>query len=280
MTPRAVCRRTWRALAPNGIRDGRWARGALAAWFAACLVALPIRAETAGERVVPLPDEVRGVLLPLGADVVREALPAAPITDPSLLRHIESGVWKYRILAGPRRGENETVRVSVEGHGKAGEDVELVFDSGEVQHLEVTYDHEVKKRSQIDAGSNRRVVYRPGLVLEPRMRVGETKRVQTALSTYRGETSDKVEYSGRVDYATTYLGAYRVNTPAGVFDARLLVHEYDMNIGPATAHYRSYGFYADGVGMVAEVSNEKVTALLLYRRSNQSARILVELPGS
>jgi len=229
---------------------------------------------------VPLPAGIAKDLQPLGAGVVGAALPARPITEPSRLRHVEPGVWVYELVQGPRRGQREAVTVSVEGRGEAGEELKLVFGSGEIQHLEVRYDHEVAKRSQLDAGSNRRVVYRPGLVLEPRMRVGETKRVETGLSTYRGADAREVEYDGKVDYATTYIGAYQVTTPAGRFETRLLVHEYQMNIGPAKAHYRSLGFYADGVGMVAEVSHEKVTALLLYRRTDRSARVLVELPGS
>ena len=243
------------------------------------LVAPSLAAEEAP--VVPLPAKLAKELQPLGAGVVGAALAAHPITDPSRLRHVDPGVWVYEVVEGPRDGQREQVTVSKEGRTDEGENVKLVFgSSGEVQHLEVRYDHVVAKRSQLDAGSNRRVVYRPGLVLEPRMQVGETKQVQTDLSTYRGAEVSKVEYDGQVDYSTTYVGAYRVTTPAGKFETRLLVHEYEMNIGPARAHYRSLGFYAEGVGMVAEVSNEKVTALLLYRRSDRSARVLVELPDS
>lgn len=247
--------------------------------FAWGLWASPLSAErVAVAPVILLPAEAVEFLSPLGSDAVGVALPALPITDPGRLRHLEPGVWKYRILQGPRRGGIETVRVEIEDPGESGEAVKLVFDSGEVQHLEVTYDHEVKKLSQLDAGSDRLVVYRPGLVLEPRMAVGESKRVKTALATHRGGGSGKVEYQGQLDYTITYVGAYRVETPAGSFDARLLVHEYEMKIGPAKAHYRSYGFYVDDVGMVAEVSKEKVTALLLYRRRDRAARVLEEMP--
>lgn len=258
---------------------GRTCRLAAVGLFAWGLWASSLSAESvASGPVIPLPAEAHEFLSPLGADAVGAALPAPPITDPGRLRHLEPGVWKYRILQGPRRGGVETVRVELEHPGESGEAVKLVFDSGEVQHLQVTYDHEVKKLSQLDAGSDRLVVYRPGLVLEPRMAVGESKQVKTALATHRGGGSGKVEYSGHLDYTTTYVGAYRVETPAGSFDARLLVHQYEMKIGPAKAHYRSYGFYVDDVGMVAEVSKERVTALLLYRRSDRSARLLEEMP--
>lgn len=245
------------------------------------VVAAHLRAESeVSEAPVPLPAEARDALSPLGAGVVGEALPARPITDPSRLRHLQPGTWKYRILEGARRGEIETLRVEVEGGGASGEALKMIYGSGEVQHLVLTYDHEVEKLSQLDPGSERLIVYRPGLVLEPRMRVGESKRVQTQLSTHRGSASAKVEYRGKLDYTITYVGAYRLTTPAGVYDARLLHHEYEMSIGPATARYRSYGFYAEDVGMVAEVSEEKITALLLYRRSDRSARVLAEPPDS
>ena len=243
------------------------------------VLVVPFRAEcepSAASR--PLPAAARKALAPLGDGVVGEALPAAPITDPSRLRHLQPGVWTYRILEGAGKGGIETLRVEVEGKGASGEAVELVYGSGEVQHLRVTHDHEVEKLSQLDADSARLIVYRPGLVLESRMRVGESKRVETDLTTRREASSDKVEYTGQLDYTITYVGAYRVTAPAGGFDARLLRHEYEMTVGPATAQYWSYGFYSDDVGLVAEVSEEKIRALFVYRRSNRQARVLEKLP--
>jgi hypothetical protein len=51
-----------------------------------------------------------------------------------------------------------------------------------------------------------------------------------------------------------------------------------MKIGPAKAGHNSSGFYADGVENIAEVSEESVSALLIYRRKSSSARLLLSAP--
>jgi hypothetical protein len=51
-----------------------------------------------------------------------------------------------------------------------------------------------------------------------------------------------------------------------------------MKIGPAKAGHHSSGFYADGVENIAEVSEESVSALLIYRRKSSSARLLLSAP--
>lgn len=229
--------------------------------------------------VVALSDELREALSPLGSGVVGEALPAAPIVVPSRLFHLAPGRWEYRIVAGANKGQLQSVRLERVTANDRGATWELVSSNGEVQQLKETTSHEVVKLAQEDADSDRIVVYRPGLVLDPGMKVGEGKTVRSALRTHKRKRPDKVEYDGELDYTTRYLGAYRVETPAGRFDARLLEHEYDMKIGPAKAHHKSYVFYADDVGNVAEVSREKVSALFVYNRSSLTARVMVEAPS-
>jgi hypothetical protein len=228
--------------------------------------------------VVALPAQARAALAPLGEGVVGAALPAPPIEDPARLRHLEPGTWTYRILAGANRGQLQSVRVERVPPDEEGASWRVVDDTGEIQRLKVTREHEVVKLSQRDAQSDRLVVYRPGLVLESGMRVGESKAVSTGLATYKDDPPAKIEYEGQLDYTIRYLGVYQVTTPAGSYVARLLEHEYTMKIGPAKAQHRSYGFYADDVGNIAEVSSESVNALLVYRRSSESARVLLSAP--
>lgn len=230
--------------------------------------------------VVALPQQVRAALEPLGEGTVGEALPAAPIVEPSRLRHLEPGTWRYRVLAGADRGHEQTVRV--ERVAADGPDAawRVVTGGEEIQQLRVTTEHEVVKLSQTDLQSDRIVVYRPGLVLDPGMRVGQSKTVKCGLATHKAKRPGDVEYDGELDYTVGYIGMYRVATPAGHFDARLLEHRYSMEIGPAKASHHSYGFYADGVGNVAEVSEESVKALLVYRRSSSAARVLLSAPAN
>lgn len=55
-------------------------------------------------------------------------------------------------------------------------------------------------------------------------------------------------------------------------------YPHSMKIGPAKAGHHSSGFYADGVENIAEVSEESVSALLIYRRKSSSARLLLSAP--
>ena len=249
---------------------------ALAVLAAALGAALPGRTAAATDAtVVELTQELRAELEPLGKAVVGEALPAAPIREPSRLRHLEPGTWRYRVVAGANRGQEQTVRVERAG---AGANWRVETDGKEIQQLEVTTAHEVVKLSQTDEQSDRIVVYRPGLVLDPGMQAGQSKTVKSRLTTHKASRLEEIEYEGELEYTTHYIGAYRVRTPAGEFDARLLEHRYTMKIGPAKASYQSYGFYADDVGNIAEVSDESVSALLVYRRSSSAARVLLTAP--
>lgn len=242
-----------------------------------CAVATS-RAALAEPAAIPLHADARAALEPLG-DVVEAALPAPPIDDPARLRHLAAGTLTYRIVAGANRGQVQTVRVEPVAGDSDEAAWRVVTDDEEIQQLRVTTDHEVIKLSQTDKQSDRIVTYRPGLVLEPGMRAGESKTASVELVTRKAGRPGKIEYEGSLEYTTRYMGAYRVKTPAGRFDSRLLQHRYTMKIGPATAHYESYGFYADDVGNVAEVSEESISALLVYRRTSTAARVLLSAPA-
>lgn len=255
----------------------RHACGALAAVLA---LLASVATASANPPTVALPDQARELLALLGKGAVGEALPAAPIDDPAALRHLEAGTWTYQVVAGADRGQQQTVTVEETGADADGDATwRILGGDGEVQKLKVTTEHEILKLSQTDPQSHRIVMYRPGLQLEPGMSVGETKSITTRIATYKQSRPDVLEYDGNLEYGTTYVGAYRVKTPAGSFDARLLEHRYTMKLGPAKAKYHSYGFYADGVGIVAEVSEESVSAVLIYRRSSKSARLLQSAPA-
>jgi hypothetical protein len=228
---------------------------------------------------VALSSETRAALEPLGEGVVGEALPAAPITRPPKLYHLQPGHWEYRIVAGANRGHVEKVQIERVASDDRDATWQIVTNTGDLQQFKVTRQHEVVKLAQEDADSDRLVVYQPGLVLDPGMQVGQSKTVDAKIRSYKRQKREEVEYDGKLTYTTSYLGAYRVTTPAGRFDARLLRHEYDIKIGPAKSHNVSYSFYADGVGNVAEVARDDVSAVLVYRRKTLTARVLLTLPS-
>ena len=232
----------------------------------------------AADSRIPLTPEIRKKVALLGEGVVGDPLPARAIKDPARLYHLRAGTWQYRMTYGTDLGKLQTVTVERVAGSDPGSTWKLEVGHKDIQQLRVTLQHEVEKLSQVDLASERLVVYRPALVLTPGIRPGETKSVKTHVTSYRTDSPDEREYKGLLDYQTTYVGAYRVNTPAGSFDARLLIHRYDMSIGPATVEYESLAFYADEVGKVAEVVSEKVRALFVYRRTSEAAKVLFKVP--
>ena len=228
--------------------------------------------------VIPLPKKIREQVALLGKGALGKALPAPPIDDPAKLRHLATGTWTYRIVSGDKKGQEQRVRVAPVSRSDPAAGWRVKTGDEDIQVLVINADHEILKLSQTDVASDRIIVYRPGLVLDPGMKAGETRTIDRKITTYKVETPKKVEYNGTLHYTTRYVGAYRINTPAGSFDTRLIEHSYEMKIGPAKASNLSWSFYADDVGNVAEVSQGSVKAVVLYRRSSMSARLLVDYP--
>ena len=91
---------------------------------------------------------------------------------------------------------------------------------------------------------------------------------------------DKVAHEGALDVAYDYVGAYRITTPAGSYDAALIRWTYDGKVGPAKVHDTQYRFFADNVGMVASIDKLEVSAFLLYQSHKKFGKLLARPPQS
>jgi hypothetical protein len=76
----------------------------------------------------------------------------------------------------------------------------------------------------------------------------------------------------------SYLGAYKVTTPAGVYDAALIKWAYEGKVGPAKVDDTQYRFFAPKVGMVASVDKLEVSALFLYHSHSKFGKLLAQVP--
>jgi hypothetical protein len=87
-----------------------------------------------------------------------------------------------------------------------------------------------------------------------------------------------VKHEGTLALTYSYLGAYRVNTPAGSYDAALIKWAYDGKIGPASVEDTQYRFFADKIGLVASVDKLDVSAFLLYKKHTKFGKLLTQAP--
>ena len=74
------------------------------------------------------------------------------------------------------------------------------------------------------------------------------------------------------------LGAYRITTPAGSYDAALIRWTYQGKVGPAKIDDTQYRFFAEGVGMVASVDKLDISALLVYQDHSKFGKLLARMP--
>ena len=87
-----------------------------------------------------------------------------------------------------------------------------------------------------------------------------------------------VTHKGTLDVTYSYLGAYKVTTPAGAYDAALIKWAYKGKVGPAKVDDTQYRFFADKVGMVASIDKLDISAFLLYQHHSKFGKLLAQTP--
>jgi hypothetical protein len=83
-----------------------------------------------------------------------------------------------------------------------------------------------------------------------------------------------VTHTGSLTLTVTYLGRYQVTVPAGTYPAALVKWQYNGQVGPATVSDVEYRFFADGVGPIAAIDKQSVSAFLVYNNSTKFGKVL------
>ena len=84
-----------------------------------------------------------------------------------------------------------------------------------------------------------------------------------------------VTHTGSLTLTVTYLGRYQVTVPAGTYPAALIKWQYNGQVGPATVSDVEYRFFADGVGPVAAIDKQSVSAFLVYNKDTKFGKVLI-----
>ena len=106
------------------------------------------------------------------------------------------------------------------------------------------------------------------------MAPGESQTVKVAVSVADIDDPTDEDYDGELDIIYQPLGSYRIEVPAGTFDADLIKWTYAGDIGPADVKTTQYRFIAEGAGMVAMVEFRSVSAVLVYHENTKVGRLL------
>ena len=89
------------------------------------------------------------------------------------------------------------------------------------------------------------------------------------------ESDPRAASSSRADSSRAYVGTYQVTVPAGTFPAVLFRVKCEGRVGPAHTQNTGYNFFAPGVGMVAMILEEDVTAFWLFNIDSTTGKVLM-----
>jgi len=112
------------------------------------------------------------------------------------------------------------------------------------------------------------------------LEAGEDDSRDITVKIYDVHEPSIVTHSGSVTCTWKDLGGWRVKTPAGEYDTRLIRVSYSGSVGPASVEGHKYTFYAPGVGPVAFTDARDISAFLFFSDDTDHAGVLKEAPGA
>ena len=234
----------------------------------------------AEDTAVTLPDADRKILTEqLGADIVGEPLPSKPLDAPDSLFSFVHVPVTYRFTSGRNKGKTQTL-VPTKVKRPGGKIVWRVpLAPSLIGFLKQMPDGDIVMPAVEDTGAEALVVSTPAnLFISKGMKPGETRRfVQQVSVRYLDDINDE-QWSGKLETDFTYVGTYRTKVPAGTFDAVLLRTTVEGKVGPAHTHATSYSLLAPGVGLVAMILQQRVTAFWIYNVNGAGGKVLISAP--
>jgi hypothetical protein len=213
----------------------------------------------------------------LGRGALGEPVAGSPLT-PSFAP-LRDGTWTYRTVGGDDQGRSEQHKVTRLQGDPSGADWRYAVGARSAQLIKQTGDGSLMFVSLEDFDEG--VISRytpPEPALLAGMAPGDSKSFSIGVKVADLSSPQNVKHEGTLDLTYSYLGAYRVNTPAGSYDAALLKWAYQGKIGPASVEDTQYRFFADNVGMVASVDKLDVSAFLLYKKHTKFGKLLAQAP--
>ncbi len=227
--------------------------------------------------VLPLPpQDQQKITAQLGPGVVGIALPSQPISDPSVFFPLQAKSLTYQVMAGPNAGNTQSLGLVKTRRPNGVSAWRFQLSPSLAGFLRQSAEGDIIMPALSDAGEGVVVVTTPPNPFVPKgMRPGETRTYSQQVSVnYLDDPSDQ-KYSGSVTGTYTYVGTYRVIVPAGTFPAVLFRVHCDGKVGPAHTVNTGYNFFAPGVGMVAMILQEDVTAFWIFNIDSTTGKVLM-----
>jgi hypothetical protein len=227
--------------------------------------------------VLPLPaQDQQNITAQLGPNVVGAALPSQPITDPYLYFPLQYRTHQFQVVAGPNAGNVQTLGLWKARRPGGRQAWRFQLTPSLAGFMRENQEGDIIMAALTDSGEGVVVVTTPANPFVPKgMQPGQSRSYTQQVSVnYLDDPSDQ-KYSGTINGTYTYVGTYQVTVPAGSFPAVLFRVDCEGKVGPAHTHNTGYNLFAPGVGMVAMILQEDVTAFWLFNIDSTTGKVLM-----
>lgn len=227
--------------------------------------------------VLPLPpQDQQNITAQLGPGVVGAPLPSQPITDPYLYFPLQYRTHQFQVVAGPHAGTVQTLGLWQARRPGGRKAWRFQLTPTLAGFMREDQQGDIIMAALSDSGEGVVVVTTPANPFVPKgMQPGQSRSYAQQVSVnYLDDPSDQ-RYSGTINGTYTYIGTYQTTVPAGTFPAVLFRVDCEGKVGPAHTHNTGYNLFAPGVGMVAMILEEDVTAFWLFNIDSTTGKVLM-----
>src|SRR5262245_53804596 len=244
--------------------------------IAAALSLVAASIDTQAQSVVlPLPPADEQALTGyLGAGVVGAARPSEPILDALAYFPLQERVFLFQITAGSHAGNIQSLSLK-KSRRPTGAPAWRFALSPTLAGFVNTESGDILMPSVSDSDEGVVVITTPAnpFVLKG-IKPGESRAFSQTVAVNYLDDPYRRDYSGQLTGAYTYVGTYQLTVPAGAFDAILVRLDYQGKIGPAHVKDTSWYFFSRGVGVVAMINHEDISAFWIYNVHSTTGKVL------
>jgi hypothetical protein len=227
--------------------------------------------------VLPLPaDDLRKITAQLGPNVVGAAMPSDTIRDASFFFPLQQQSHIYQVTSGPKAGNLQTLGLATLDRPGRSAAWRFQMSPSLTGFIHQTLQGDLVIPTLSDLNQGVLLITTPANPFVPKgMQPGESRVFSQQVSVnYLDDPTDQ-RFSGSLNSIYTYVGTYQVTVPAGTFNALLLRGQCEGKVGPAHTRNTTYNFFAPGVGVIAMILQEDVSAFWIYNIDSTTGKVLM-----
>jgi len=225
---------------------------------------------------IPLPAaDQQNIAAQLGAGVVGQPVPSAPIDDASVYFPLQEKTLTYQVTSGPNAGKTQMLRVARSRRPNGRPAWRFQFSPQLAAFIHQTSGGDLTIPAVTDSDRGVVVVATPpNPFLLNGMKPGDVRSYSQKVSVNYLDDPTSQDYAGSLDGTYAYVGTYRVTVPAGDFNALLVRVRTEGKVGPAHTEDTAYYFFAPGTGVVAMIMQEDAEAFWIIHLDSTSGKVL------